>query len=105
MRLGSGRRLYDRGVLLGACPSLASLVPAAVVAASPHDLEGLGVAPGGHVRVRSARGSLIREAAADGSLPRGVVSVDFNLDSGDTAAAALLIDSRQPVVDVRLETP
>jgi NADH-quinone oxidoreductase subunit G len=105
MRLVSGRRLYDGGVLLGACAPLAPLVPAAAVGANPHDLERLGVVPGGRVRVRSARGDLVLQATADESLPRGVVSVDFNLDSGPDAAAALLIDSRQPVVDVRLETP
>jgi len=39
VRLVSGRRLYDRGVLLGACASLASLVESAAVRAHPHDLE------------------------------------------------------------------
>jgi len=51
--------------------------------------------------VKSARGEIVLPASADGSMPRGVASVDFNLDG----AAAALIDVRQPVVDVRLETP
>jgi predicted molibdopterin-dependent oxidoreductase YjgC len=113
VRLVSGRRLYDGGVLLGACASLAALVVPAVVRAHPHDLEKLGIGDGGPVRVRSARGELVLDAVADGSVPRGVAAIDFNLDtekatatggSGRTAAASL-IDSRQAVVDVRLETP
>jgi NADH-quinone oxidoreductase subunit G len=104
-RLVSGRRLYDGGVLLGACESLGSLVAAAGVRAHPHDLEKLGLGDGGSVRVKSARGDVVLEAVADGTVPRGVVSVDFNLESDGKSAAATLIDSRQPVVDVRMETP
>jgi anaerobic selenocysteine-containing dehydrogenase len=116
VRLVSGRRLYDGGVLLGACESLAALVPAAAVRAHPLDLEKLGVSHGGRVRVRSARGDVVLDAVADETVPRGVASVDFNLagdggagsDGGaanDRAAAGALIDSREPVVDVRMETP
>ncbi len=155
VRLTSGRVLYDRGVLLGACDSLTPLVPAAGLRAHPHDLEKLGVGQGGRVRVRSARGDVVLGAVADTTVPRGVASIDFNLDtdapgpersdaersdpdgsgpdgsgpessgpessgpessgpessgaessgSGARAVASALIDSREPVVDVRLETP
>jgi NADH-quinone oxidoreductase subunit G len=122
LRLVSGRRLYDDGVLLGACPSLAALVVPAVVRAHPHDLEKLGMGDGGPVRMRWARGELVLEAVADDSVPRGAAAIDFNLATGNggtdavptagataggggRAAAATLIDSRQAVVDVRMETP
>ncbi len=120
VRLVSGRVLYDRGVLLGACDSLGALVPAAGLRAHPHDLEKLGVGDGGAVRVRSARGDVVLDAVADAAVPRGVASIDFNLDAeapgtdgsgtdgsgtGRRAVASALIDSREPVVDVRLETP
>jgi len=101
VRLVSGRRLYDSGVLLDACSELAGLVADAGLRANPHDLEKLGVGDGGQVRVKSARGDVVLPAVADGSVPRGVASIDFNLDG----AAAALIDVRQPVVDVRMETP
>jgi predicted molibdopterin-dependent oxidoreductase YjgC len=104
-RLVSGRRLYDGGVLLGACESLGSLVAAAGVRAHPHDLEKLGLGEGGPVRVKSARGDVVLDAVADGTVPRGVVSVDFNLEADGKSAAATLIDSGQAVVDVRMETP
>jgi hypothetical protein len=112
VRLVSGRQLYDDGVLLGACPSLGPLVDRAALRAHPLDLEKLGVGGGDPVRVRSARGDVVLGAMADETVPRGVAAIDFNLpgpdggnggDSGGGASA--LIDSRQPVVDVRLETP
>jgi NADH-quinone oxidoreductase subunit G len=106
VRLVSGRRLYDDGVLVGATDALAALVAPATVRAHPHDLEKLGVGAGDPVRVRSARGDIVLDAAIDESLPRGVASIDFNLSAdGAVGAAALLIDSREAVVDVRLETP
>jgi anaerobic selenocysteine-containing dehydrogenase len=115
VRLVAGRRLYDGGVLVGACDALVPLVVPAVVRAHPHDLEKLGIGDGGPVRVRSARGEVVLEAVADGSVPRGVAGIDFNLDtvtsgtdgahSSARSAAAALIDCRQAVVDVRMETP
>ncbi len=71
------------------------------------------------VRVRSARGALASRPIADDGVPRGVVCIDFNLhghgeghgaradDAGGgnvAGGASALIDMRQPVVDVRLET-
>jgi predicted molibdopterin-dependent oxidoreductase YjgC len=105
VRLVAGRKLYDGGVLLGACGSLASLIAPAQLRAHPADLEKFGVGAGGSVRVRSARGDLVVEAVADETVPRAVASVDFNLESGGRAAAGALIDCRQPVVDIRMETP
>jgi NADH-quinone oxidoreductase subunit G len=114
VRLVSGRRLYDGGVLLGACEAMTALVPIAEVRVNPHDLEKLGVADGGSVRIKSGRGDVVLSAVVDESATRGVVAIDFNLDgpsgnggeSGSTGSvAARLIDSRQAVVDVRMETP
>jgi NADH-quinone oxidoreductase subunit G len=117
VRLVSGRRLYDGGVMVGACGPLTALVAPATVRAHPHDLEKLGIGAGEPVRMRSARGDVVLAAAIDESLPRGVASIDFNLGApgptaGAGAAAAVaapgasaLIDAGQPVVDVRMETP
>ncbi|MGA2521048.1 MAG: NADH-quinone oxidoreductase subunit NuoG [Acidimicrobiales bacterium] len=104
LRLVSTRRLYDTGVLVGACDPLAALAPAATVRANPYELDRLGVGAGQRVRVRSARGALELEARPDDALPRGVVSVGFNLDAGDGLGASSLIDAGEAVVDVRLET-
>ena len=57
--------------------------------------------------MRSARGELTLPAKADVGVPRGGVAVDFNVPGGESApgnAAATLIDSRQLVTDVRLES-
>ncbi len=106
----SSRHLYDDGVLLEVCGSLSGLVPAATARANPYDFDRLGVATGDAVRVRSGRGSLVVEALADAGVPRGVLCVGFNLDSGRRTgttgggAAGALIRSGEMVVDVRLET-
>jgi NADH-quinone oxidoreductase subunit G len=108
LRLVSERRLYDHGVLLEACRSLAPLAAPATVRANPHDLGPLGVTDATRVRVRSSRGALELEAVADDGVPRGVVCIDFNLRTGSGASgdpgASALIEAGRAVVDVRLET-
>ncbi len=108
LRLVSTRRLYDHGVLLEACRSLAPLAPTAMVRANPHDLDQLGVTTSQRVRVRSSRAALELEAVADDGVPRGVLSIDFNLHGDDpgvsAAGASALIDGREAVVDVQVET-
>ncbi|HEY5023510.1 MAG TPA: NADH-quinone oxidoreductase subunit NuoG [Acidimicrobiales bacterium] len=108
LRLVAPRRLYDHGVLLEACGSLAPLASAATVRANPYDLGRLGVTTSTRVRVRSSRGALELEAVADDGVPPGVLSIDFNLHGDDSAAlhagASALIDAGEPVIDVRLET-
>jgi NADH-quinone oxidoreductase subunit G len=107
LRLVAGRRLYDAGSAITGSPSLTPLVPDLVARANPYDLDRLGASTGDRVKVRSARGELVLEARADEGVPRGVVAVDFNVPGGESApgnAAATLIDSRQLVTDVRLES-
>jgi NADH-quinone oxidoreductase subunit G len=104
MRLVASRTLYDRGAAVSAVPALAGLVPDVGVRANPHDLDELGVAPGGTVRLRTASASLVVTAAPDPSLPRRVVAADFNVPLGEGTVADL-IDVRQPLVELRMETP
>ena len=75
--------------------------------ANPYDLDRLGAAEGDRVKLRSARGELTLSAHPDEGVPRGVVAIDFNVPGGESApgnAAATLIDSRQLVTDVRMES-
>ena len=107
LRLVAGRRLYDAGSSVTGSPSLTPLVPTLVARANPRELDRLGAETGDRVRVRSARGELVVEAEADAGVPRGVLSIDFNVPGGESApgnAVATLIDSREPVTDVRLES-
>jgi NADH-quinone oxidoreductase subunit G len=107
LRLVSGRRLYDAGSSVTGSPSLTPLVPTLVARANPYDLDRLGARTGDRVKVRSARGELILAAESDEGVARGVVAIDFNVPGGESAppnAVATLIDSRQPVTDVRLES-
>ena len=107
LRLTSGRRLYDAGSSVTGSPSLTPLVPTLVARANPYDLDRLGAETGDRVKVRSARGELILAAESDEGVARGVVAIDFNVPGGESAppnAVATLIDSRQLVTDVRLES-
>ena len=73
---------------------------------SPHVVGRQLPAPGVR-RQRSARGELILSAESDEGVARGVVAIDFNVPGGESAppnAVATLIDSRQLVTDVRLES-
>jgi hypothetical protein len=100
LRLVARRRLYDRGTLVQASPSLAPLTPAPGLRANSYDLDRLGVRTGGRVRVR-ARQTLEMEVIADSDVPRGVAVIDLDLaDEG----AEDLIDSGRTATDVRLET-
>jgi NADH-quinone oxidoreductase subunit G len=101
LRLISGRKLYDAATSVVHSPSLAPLAPGGTVRAHPFDLDRLGVRTGTAVRVRSARGALVLEAAADPDVPRGTAVIWFNQPG---AGAADLIDARAAVNDVRLET-
>ena len=107
LRLASGRRLYDAGSSVTGSPSLTPLVPTLVARANPYDLDRLGARTGDRVKVRSARGELVLAAESDEGVARGVVAIDFNVPGGESAppnAVATLIDSRQLVTDVRMES-
>jgi predicted molibdopterin-dependent oxidoreductase YjgC len=106
MRLVVSRRLYDRGAAVDAVPVLAGLIPESPLRVNPHDLDDLGVAAGGNVKVRTATTSLVLAAVPDPSLPRKVVATDFNVPLTEGTAADLIdATSPSPVVEVRLETP
>ncbi len=104
VRLVATRTLYDQGAAVGAVPALAGLVAPATLRANPRDLDDLGVAAGGAVRVRNASTSLVLSARPDPSLPRRVVAAEFNVPMGDGTVADL-IDIGHPVVELALETP
>ncbi|HEY5097782.1 MAG TPA: hypothetical protein VII46_07020, partial [Acidimicrobiales bacterium] len=104
LRLVASRVLYDRGVAVASVPALAGLVGPAPLRAHPLDLDELGVAPGGTVRVRTASASTVLTVVADDSLPRQVVAADFNVPL-DEGTIADLIDASAPVVELRMETP
>ena len=108
LRLVSARRLYDQGVLVGACRSLAPL-------AAPGDGAGQSLRPrtprrrgrgsgaGPLVAPRAgARGRRRRGGAARGGLHR--LQPRRRTTGTSPPGASALIDVREPVVDVRIET-
>ena len=101
LRLIAARSLWDNGTLLRHSPNLAALHPPQRLRVNPYDLDRLGVASGGQVRVISPRASLVLDVLADPGVPKGSASLTFNLPGegpGD------LIDAAASVTDVRLET-
>src|SRR5687768_12093186 len=102
LRLVSSRWLYDDGTAIEHSPSLVGLRRPLVLRANPYDLERLGIMSSGRVRLTSRRSSLIIDAFADTSVPKGSAFLPFNLGS---PGAADLIDATAPVTDVRVETP
>jgi NADH-quinone oxidoreductase subunit G len=107
LRLVATRRLYDAGSSVTGSPSLTPLVPPLVARANPYDLDRLGATTGDRVRLRSERGELVLAVEVDSGVPRGAVAVDFNVPIGPGTpgnAVATLIDSRNPVTEVRMES-
>jgi len=103
VRLVATRALYDGGSAVEAVPALAGLVGPGVLRVNPHDLDALGVASGGEVRLRSTTATLVVPVEPDPSLPRKVVAADINVPLGDGTVADL-IDHAFPVVDLRMES-
>jgi len=101
MRIVAGRKLYDAGIAVSMSPSLAGLAPAPALRVHPTDLERLGVASGGTVRLRATRLTVNLVVEADPHQPRGTASVPFNAPGLDTSA---LLSTTSAVVDVDLET-
>ena len=101
LRLVSSRKLYDLGTLVQKSPHLASLAAPATLLMHPADLERLGLPSGGPVRIHGAGGTATTDAVADDGVPRGSVFLGFNL-KGEQAAE--LIDSSNPITDIRVET-
>jgi NADH-quinone oxidoreductase subunit G len=101
LRLVTRRKLYDHGTQVQAAPSLAGLVAGPQVSANPSDLDRLGVAAGGRVRLSSAKHTMVVTVEADARLPQGVVTMRIGQGEPDPF---LLIDASSPVTEVRLES-
>jgi NADH-quinone oxidoreductase subunit G len=101
LRLVVTRKLYDGGTLVQRSTSLGRLAAALPLQVNPTDLERLGVASGGSVRVIGSRTTVTMPAVADPGVPRGVARLVWN--QPDDAASDLL-DSSMTVIDVRVET-
>src|SRR5581483_3565542 len=101
LRLVSSHVLYDQGTLVQASPSLAPLAQPGRLHVNPHDLDRLGVATGGWVRMTWPTGSESIEVEADAGVPRGSAWLPFDVGG---PAAGDVIDASAAVNDVRIET-
>ncbi len=102
LRLVAGRKLYDAGVMVSMAPSLAPLAAPPVVRLHPTDLERLGVASGGQVKLRASKLTVDSiEVEADPHQARGTAGVPFNVLGLDTAS---LLSADEAVVEIAIET-
>jgi formylmethanofuran dehydrogenase subunit D len=92
--------MYDRAVGTVASRSLANLGAGAAVHLNPRDIESIGTSEGCEVRVSTSRTSIVLPVRADTSVTKGTAWVPFNQIGADIRE---LIDSDQPVIDVRVE--
>jgi len=79
MVLTTGRQLehWHTGAMTRRAYVLDQLEPEAVASLSPADLRGLGLGPGGRVRVSTRRGAIELMARADSAIPQGMVFIPF----------------------------
>ncbi len=79
MVLITGRQLehWHTGSMTRRASNLDSIEPEPVASVHPLDLDGLGVAPGGILTIKSRRGHISLYARADDGTPRGAVFVPF----------------------------
>ena len=79
MVLTTGRMLehWHTGSMTRRAGILDSLEPEAIVGLHPRELDRLGIAPGGLVRVTTRRGALILKARADRDVAEGMVFIPF----------------------------
>ncbi|HEX6143875.1 MAG TPA: formate dehydrogenase subunit alpha, partial [Geminicoccaceae bacterium] len=87
--LSTGRLLehWHTGAMTRRASNLDALEPEAIASLHPRDLGGLGVAPGGRIRVETRRGAIELAARADRSVAEGMVFIPFCFNE---AAANLL---------------
>jgi len=108
LRLVASTILFDGTPATLNAPSLAGLVPEAVAAVNPSDLDRLGLHVGDLVRLKSAAGQLELPAVPDASVARGAVVVasrtKTHLNEAVANAVATLVDATALVTDVRMES-
>ena len=100
-RLVVSRKLYDNAVGTAKSPSLALLTSSSELHLHPLDVERVGSTDGADVKVTSKRASTVFKVVADEAVVRGSAWVPFNQPGPNIGE---LIDSSQPVTDVRIES-
>ncbi len=80
--LHRARVMYDDGVRLRHCRSLAPLAPGPVVHINPTDAPGLGAQDGSTVEVTTGHGQGVFDAVLDAGTPKGTVYVPMNQRDG-----------------------
>ncbi|BAN00726.1 NADH-quinone oxidoreductase subunit NuoG [Ilumatobacter coccineus] len=99
-RLVVSRKLYDRAIGTAMSHSLAKLAPGAAAHVHPLDLDQLGVAEGGDVKLIGPKATAVLPVVANPAIARGVVWAPFNQGGGNVED---IIDSSAAVVDVQIE--
>lgn len=99
-RLAVSRKLYDRAIGTAMSHSIAKLAPGAAAHVHPLDLDQLGVAEGGDVKLIGPKATAVLPVVSNPAIARGVVWAPFNQGGGNVED---IIDSSATVVDVQIE--
>ena len=100
-RLVVSRKLYDGAIGTAKSPSLAHLTMGSELRLHPLDIERVGSSDGANVKATSKRASMVFKVVADESVVRGSAWVPFNQPGPNIGE---LIDSSEPVTDLRVES-
>ncbi len=100
-RLVVSRKLYDDAIGTAKSPSIAHLTMGSELRLHPLDIERVGSSDGADVKVTSKRASMVFKVVADDTVVRGSAWVPFNQPGPNIGE---LIDSSEPVTDLRVES-
>jgi predicted molibdopterin-dependent oxidoreductase YjgC len=94
--------MYDLGTLVQQSPCIAPLASETELRIHPHDFDRVGIEPGGSVRLTSSKISgVLAVCRPDDAVHRGSAHLFFNQPG---IRANELIDSLEPVTDIRIES-
>ena len=99
-RLVADRTLYDNGMVVSHCPSLAALRRPARLRLNPADFDRLGVDDSNLVTATSAFGVLTAVAVPDIRVPLATAAMFLNCDGADVRD---LLAADEPVCEIRIE--
>ena len=106
LRLVVNRTLFDRGTMVGQCPSSSGLARTPAVVLGPADAEAIAVSAGDRVTITAQRATMAAEVRVDARVPRGTAVLHHHLvpaGGSDTLDPGRVVTAGEPVCEIRVE--